>query len=152
MKINKTKITTAFVIALLLSSFSYSQGQNLGPYQFFPAHVGDHWEYTQNGPDVIYTVIRDSLDQKDSSRFVFYNDNPTSPQYKITKNYDVFKYPKSTVPWHVYKLKAKVGESWSAVPGFWVVKLMDSSQAYVFGKQTTVKTFAFYRPAHPSDT
>ncbi|MCL4551888.1 MAG: T9SS type A sorting domain-containing protein [Bacteroidetes bacterium] len=137
-------------ISLIFSPLIHPQ--NLDPYKFFPAHVGDHWEYTQNGPDIIYTVIRDSVDQKDSSRFVFYNYNPSSAQYKITRDYNVIQFPQSVSPGHFYKLNAKIGESWLAVPGFWVVKLMDSSQAYVFGKQTTVKTFAFYRPAHPSDT
>ncbi len=76
MKKNKTKITTAFVIALLLSSFSYSQAQELDPYQFFPANIGDRWEYTMSGGDQIYTVVRDSIDPKDSSRFVFFYDPP----------------------------------------------------------------------------
>lgn len=136
----------------LLCNRYYLQAQELDPYQFFPANVGDRWEYTQNGPNIIYEVIRDSIDQKDSSRFVFYNNNPMSTLYKINKDYNVIKFPQSTIPWHVYKLNAKVGESWLAVSGLWVVKLMDISQAYVFSKQTTVITFGFYRPEHASDT
>jgi len=136
---------------LLISGY-FLQAQELDPYQYFPTNVGDRWEYTQNGPDIVYTVIRDSIDQTDSSRFIYYNYNPMSAQYKINKDYNVIKFPQSANPWHVYKLNAKVGESWLAISGLWVVKLMDISQAYVFSKQTTVMTFGFYRPAQASDT
>ena len=57
---------------MLLSSFSYSQGQNLDPYQFFPANIGDRWEYTYAGGIGGYQIVKDSIDLKDSSRYIFY--------------------------------------------------------------------------------
>ena len=61
------------LLFFVLGSRYCLQAQVLDPYQFFPANIGDRWEYTQGWPDIIYTVLRDSIDERDSSRFVFYS-------------------------------------------------------------------------------
>ena len=121
------------------------QAQELDPYQFFPTNINDHWEYTHAGPDIIYTVIRDSIDQNDSSRFVFYSPvSANGARYRIDKHYNVFMHPQLS-SWYIFKLDAKLGESWVAVAKTWAEKVIDVSQTYVFGKLTTVKTIGFYR-------
>ena len=66
-------------------------------------------------------------------------------RYRIDRHYNVFMDPQLGSWWHLYKLDAKIGESWVAVAKTWAEKVMDISQAYVFGKLTTVKTIGFYR-------
>ena len=150
MNTGQMMITITALVIMLLSSFSYSQAQELDPYQFFPANIGDSWEYTQAGPDIKYTVVRDSIDQKDSSRIVFYNIQSYNPQptqsalYRFDKYYNVFRYSQILSALR-YKLNAKLGESWVFVPKGYAGKVMDVYQAYVFGKLTTVKTIGFYR-------
>ncbi len=149
MRKNRTKVA-AWTLVLLISSFSYSQGQNLDPYQFFPTNIGDRWEYTWAGPDVVYTVIRDSIDVKDSSRFVFFYAPPLyyGADYRIDKNYNIFYLPQFD-NLHEYKLDAQVG-------GKWVVFVSDSNkweesrvsgiyQSFVFGKLTTIKEIQHYQ-------
>ncbi|KAF0141436.1 MAG: hypothetical protein FD122_1684 [Stygiobacter sp.] len=134
-------------LLMLIFGLTFSlKAQSEDPYQYFPANVGDRWEYTHAGPDIIYTVIRDSIDQKDSSRFIFYNPSSNyGASYRVDKHYNVFMDPQLGSWWHLYKLDAKVGESWVAVAKRWAEKVIDISQAYVFGKLTTVKTIGFYR-------
>lgn len=139
------------IIGILLVSSSFIHSQNVDPYQFFPTNIGDRWEYTQAGPDVIYTVVRDSIDMKDSSRFVFFYDPPLyyGANYRIDKKYNVFYLPQFD-NLHEYKLDARVDEWW-LVGGGTAAKVLDISQMYVFGKITTVKTIGFYTLA-PGDT
>ena len=154
MRKNRTKVA-AWTLVLLISSFSYSQGQKLDPYQFFPANIGDRWEYTYAGPDQFYTVARDSIDTKDSSRIIFYDVwttyNPRQsqyPLYRIDKKYNVFNEPQFD-NLHEYKLDAQVG-------GKWVVFVSDSNkweesrvsgiyESFVFGKLTTIKEIQHYQ-------
>ncbi|KAF0216641.1 MAG: hypothetical protein FD178_1105 [Ignavibacteria bacterium] len=146
MKINKTKITTTFFIALLLSSFSCSQGQELDLYQFFPANIGDQWEYTMAGGDQIYTVIRDSIDIKDSSRYLFYKPPVwRGANYRIDKNYNVFNVPAYDNR-HVYKLDANVGDTWMVLPGppRYEARVREINQGIVFGKVTTIMTIDLF--------
>ncbi|KAF0148412.1 MAG: hypothetical protein FD143_2875 [Ignavibacteria bacterium] len=149
MKKSKTRIA-AFIIMLFMGYLSYMRAQELDPYQFFPANVGDRWEYTQAGPNVTYTVIRDSTDMKDSSRFIFYYNPPLyyGADYRIDKNYNVFYLPQFH-NLHEYKLDAQMGESW-------IVIVVDSNkweesrvsgiyQSFVFGKLTTIKEIQYYQ-------
>jgi hypothetical protein len=122
------------------------QAQELDPYKFFPANVGDRWEYTMAGGDQIYTVVRDSIDPKDSSRFVFFYDPPPyyGANYRIDKNHNVFYIPQFS-NWYIYKLAARVDEWWIVrAEEYKAAKVLDISQAYVFGKLTTIKTIGFY--------
>ncbi|MHB9040708.1 MAG: T9SS type A sorting domain-containing protein [Melioribacteraceae bacterium] len=135
-----------YLLFFYISFIGYRlQAQELDPYQFFPVNIGDHWEYTQAGPDIIYTVLRDSIDQKDSSRFVFFYDPLPyyGANYRIDKNHNVFYLPQFD-NWLLYKLDAKVGESWK-VKNEDRAKVLNIFQAYVFGKLTTVKTIGFFR-------
>ncbi|MCL4551732.1 MAG: T9SS type A sorting domain-containing protein [Bacteroidetes bacterium] len=138
------------IIGILLVSSSFIHSQNLDPYQFFPTNIGDRWEYTWAGPDVVYTVIRDSIDVKDSSRFVFFYAPPLyyGADYRIDKNYNIFYLPQFD-NLHEYKLDAQVG-------GKWVVFVSDSNkweesrvsgiyQSFVFGKLTTIKEIQHYQ-------
>lgn len=139
-----------FIVTFIVKVIYAQDTTNLDPYQFFPANIGDYWEYTQAGPDIKYTVARDSIDQKDSSRIVFYNiqsynTQPTqSALYRFDKYYNVFRYSQISSALQ-YKLDAKLGESWVFVPKGYAGKVMDVYQAYVLGKLTTVKTIGFYR-------
>lgn len=154
MKSTEKVILTSFAVVvfiLFISSFTYTQGQNLDPYKFFPANVGNRWEYTQAGPDIIYTIVRDSTDMKDSSRFIFFYNPPLyyGANYRIDKNYNIFYLPQFDNR-HVYKLNAKVNDWWMETSRT-AAKVLDISQRYVFGKLTTVKTIGFYMLA-PGDT
>ncbi len=134
----------------LLCNGYYLQAQQLDPYQFFPAHVGDRWEYTQAGGNVTYTVIRDSTDMKDSSRFIFFYNPPLyyGANYRIDKNYNVFNLPQFD-NLHEYKLDAQISKSW-------IVIVVDSNkweesrvsgiyQSFVFGQLTTIKEIQHYQ-------
>lgn len=139
-----------FIVTFIAKVIYAQDTTNLDPYQFFPANIGDYWEYTQAGGDIKYTVVRDSIDQKDSSRIVFYNiqsynTQPTqSALYRFDKYYNVFRYSQISSALQ-YKLDAKLGESWVFVPKGYAGKVMDVYQAYVLGKLTTVKKIGFYR-------
>ncbi|MBI1938038.1 MAG: T9SS type A sorting domain-containing protein [Ignavibacteriales bacterium] len=158
MKTKEVKVELLIIILFLFGFNNYIQAQELDPYQFFPANVGDRWEYTYAGPDLFYSIARDSIDTKDSSRIIFYDTwttyNPIKsryPLYRIDKNYNVFNDPLRDNR-HLYKLDAKVDEWWIVMAAErTVAKVLDISQTYIFGKLTTVKTIGFYRLA-PGDT
>ncbi len=145
-KRNRTKIAT-LVIVLLVSSFSYSQGQKLDPYQFFPANIGDRWEYTMAGPGAGWTIIRDSIDLKDSSRFIFFTYPPTfmGADYRIDRKYNVFMSPQFSNR-HVFKLDAKVGDTWMVLAGppRYEARVREINQGIVFGKVTTIMTIDLF--------
>jgi hypothetical protein len=135
-----------FILFIQLFAWRNLSAQELDPNQFFPCSIGDHWEYTQAGPDIKYTVVRDSIDQKDGSRYVFFF-NPSlyyGADYRFDKNYNVFLMPQFD-NWYIYKLDAKLGDSWVTFKETWAEKVLDISQGYVFGKLTTIKTIGFYR-------
>ena len=143
-------IKKIFLIMILFSAVLHSQYTN-DPYQFFPANIGDRWEYTWAGPNQIYTVVRDSIDTRDSSRIIFYNSQTTyntvstqSARYRIDKSYNVFYLPLSD-NWHLYKLDTKIDAWWIVrAEEYKAAKVLDIFQAYVFGKLTTIKTIGFY--------
>lgn len=146
MKTSRRKTIAALAILLFAFFLSTAKGQDLDPYQFFPANVGDRWEYTRAGPDLIYTIIRDSIDVNDSSRFLFY-EPPVwrGAKYRIDKSYNVFNTPAYDNRL-VYKLDAMLGDSWMVrFEDRIAAKVLNISEAYIFGKQTTVKTIGFYR-------
>ncbi len=138
------------IIGILLVSSSFIHSQNVDPYQFFPTNIGDRWEYTQAGPDIIYTVLRDSVDTKDSSRFVFFYDPPLyyGANYRIDKNYNIFYLPQFD-NLHEYKLDAHVGEKWIVFvsnPNKWEEsKVSGIYENFVFGKLTTIKEIQHYQ-------
>ncbi|KAF0148413.1 MAG: hypothetical protein FD143_2876 [Ignavibacteria bacterium] len=141
-------------VAILITIVTNAQNStSLDPYQFFPANVGDRWEYTLAGGGVGWTIVRDSIDIKDSSRFIFSQYPPAfyGADYRIDKHYNVFFGPQFRNR-HFYKLNANLGESWIVSAGERsVAKVLNISQAYVFGKITPVKTIGFYR-LMPGDT
>ncbi|KAF0216642.1 MAG: hypothetical protein FD178_1106 [Ignavibacteria bacterium] len=146
MKIKKIQIRIVHTILLLVSFFSYTQAQELDPYKFFPANIGDRWEYTRAGGVDIFEIVKDSIDIQDASRFIYYEWPPSffGANYRITKHYDVFYVPQFD-NWYIYKLNAKVDESWIVrAEEYKAAKVLDISQSYVFGKLTTVKTIGFY--------
>lgn len=137
-----------FLFALVFISLKiFAQDNNLDPYQFFPANIGDRWEYTTAGPDVGYTIVKDSIDLKDSSRFIFFRYPPTNrgADYRIDKNYNVFDGPNFDNR-HVYKLDAKVGETWMVLTGptRYKARVREEYPAYVFGKLTTIKVIDLF--------
>lgn len=138
------------IISVLIAAIINAQG--LDPYQFFPANIGDRWEYTYAGPDQFYTVARDSIDTKDSSRIIFYDAwttyNPRQsqyPLYRIDKKYNVFYDPLHGNR-HAYKLNAKVGDTWmvSAGPPRYEARVREIYQGYIFGKLTTIKVIDLF--------
>ncbi len=153
-KIMKTKNNIMRnIIGILLVSSSFIHSQNVDPYQFFPANIGDRWEYTRAGPDQIYTVVRDSIDLKDSSRYLFY-DPPAwrGANYRIDKNFNVFNAPAYDNR-HEYKLDAGVGDTWIVLTGppIYKAKVREIYQDFVFGKLTTIKTIDLFA-LMPGDT
>lgn len=144
LKNNRTKVA-ALTLVLLISSFSYSQ--ELDPYQFFPANIGDRWEYTYAGSEAGWTIMRDSIDLKDSSRLIFFTYPPTfmGADYRIDRMYNVFFGPQLDNR-RVYKLDAKVGDTWMVLAGSprYEARVREINQGIVFGKVTTIMTIDLF--------
>lgn len=66
------KILLIAVAMLCLTNLKfYAQDTtNLDPYQYFSAYVGNRWVYEGYSPLGSWTVVKDSIDLQDSSRFV----------------------------------------------------------------------------------
>lgn len=136
-----------FFIAIVITMVTYAQDSTmLDPYQFFPANIGDRWEYTRVGGVDIFEVVKDSINIQDSSRFIYFRWPPDffGADYMFAKGYNVFYVPQFD-NWYIYKLDAQVGESWIVrAEEYKAAKVLDISQSYIFGKLTTVKTIGFY--------
>ncbi|MGK9370185.1 T9SS type A sorting domain-containing protein, partial [Melioribacter sp. Ez-97] len=136
------------ILFVFLTSIMFAQYDD--PYQFFPANLGDHWEYTRAGGDLHYTVLRDSIDPKDSSRFIFFYDPPLyyGANYRIDRNYNVFNVPQFDNR-HLYKLNAQVGERWVVIvedSSKWEESMVSGIyEGYVFGKRTLIKEIQHFQ-------
>ncbi|MFA7289420.1 MAG: T9SS type A sorting domain-containing protein [Melioribacteraceae bacterium] len=142
-----------FIIILLFSTVSNAQDStNLDPYQFFPVNIGNRWEYTDAGLDEFLSIARDSIDNKDSSKIIFYDAwtsyHPSKgrfPLYRVDKNYNVFYSPFRDNR-YLYKLDANLGESWIVMAEeYQAAKVIDISESYIFGKRTVVKTIGYFK-------
>ncbi|MFA3784168.1 T9SS type A sorting domain-containing protein [Melioribacteraceae bacterium 4301-Me] len=148
----KILLTVAAILCLLeltvlpLGLKLYAQDTtNIDPYQYFPAYVGNRWVYEGGNHGLgSWSVSKDSIDLQDSSRYI--NPSPDGAYYKIDKNYNVFFAPNDGGGWLMYKLDAKVGDSWRLNPEYSNIaaKVRDISPGYVFGKLTTIKTIDYY--------
>jgi len=97
---------------------SVALAQDYKPEDFFPAHVGDVWEYiTEEGSLERREIIRDSLAAE--GRYIFmkghYATNQNRPTYLIDTSLYVTLDPFADVSWLVnrlYKLDADSGDTW----------------------------------------
>jgi len=119
------------------------------PESYFPAQVGNLWQYQWfGGPMWTERIHRDSL-AADGSFFLFYN-NQTDPLYRVDTSANVYMFPLSSND-YFYKLNADSGEVWvwfnNGVVDYygWVARI---DTGLVFGKLTTIKVIRL-GPEHP---
>ncbi len=147
------KIKTNRMILILtgLLCFTSLNAQTPEPLDFFPAHVGDTWQYQLLGGSSIYTfsISGDSLDSL-GNRYL--NFKGTLPMLIDTLN-DVYRiFPDSTRQ-IVYDLDADIGDVFGGeIGGFdrwgWVDAI---DTTWFWGESRIVKTYK-YLDVHPDST
>jgi hypothetical protein len=139
---------------MMLILFSVCSGSLLAqsPESFFPAGVGNLWQYRYDvGTPYSWRVTRDSVDA-DSSRFLFgiVNKSTEFLRYKLDTMGNVHQNPPLWIR-HDYKLDADTGETWVWYSDGTINRYawLYAITAYpVFGMTKTVKIFRF-GPMHP---
>jgi hypothetical protein len=122
-------------------------GQSPEPSSFFPASVGDVWEYYFTGHGILrHEIVKDSI-LSDGSKLIFYSTN-SIPAYRIDTSNNVYYDPQDMNRLY-YKLDADSGVSWFNIHNDTTVnKLMARIERVytvdLFGKTRTVKEIGFY--------
>ncbi len=113
-----------FFYFLVLFNFNLFS-QTLDPYKFFPASVGNVWEYSYSGGIFRRTIISDSILQ-DGSKLVYLS-TLSDPAFRIDTNYNVFWMPTySVLNWYYYKLDADSGDHWMVRPETTEIQRMEA--------------------------
>jgi len=142
------------VLSLLLTfSITTAQTDEPDPSIFFPATVGNVWEFNTDHGFVRREIVRDSIGA-DNSKYLFLAPN-TSPIYKIDSALNVYWVPfSSSLNWKLYKLDAELGETWKVE---WdrrrqMARVDNIYTAYLWGAERYIKEIGYYRLVYPDST
>lgn len=137
----------------LIMFVQMARAQTYQPKDFFPAHVGDIWEYsTEYGPER-RVIIRDSLAAE--GRYIFmkghsFIPDTSTPAYLIDTSLFVVRDPFSTKRWirvNKYKLDADSGDTWIEFADSTTQNkayVRDTYDSNILGKITNVKEIDYY--------
>ncbi|RMG38342.1 MAG: T9SS C-terminal target domain-containing protein, partial [Methanobacteriota archaeon] len=150
---------------LWLTTWAFAQPPH--PLDFFPHHVGDHWEY-RDAYDLqlveVRTVERDSVDSLESIFIKYIQHNEYTVHIDTNYNvYDSWTWGTWGVDALWYKLNSRVGDRW--VVWMWMqsddsksdttylfAELKDIYEGNVFGIQTLFKEIDYWISTSPSDS
>jgi hypothetical protein len=144
---------TIYLFVLIICTNIF--GQSPEPSSFFPASVGNIWEYNYTGYGIAkYEIVKDSI-LSDKSRLIFYSMN-SNAVYKVDTSNNVYYDPQG-MNWLYYKLDADSGVSWFNIHNDTSAnKLMSRVNrifsAVLFGKTRTVKEISNYALANDDTT
>ncbi len=132
------RLLTTLLAVLWMTSESRAQS----PQDFFPAQVGDLWEYQGDFGWYRNAITRDSVDA-DSNVYLFYNDQ-SLPSYRIDTLLCVTRFVFS-VEFLYYRLNADSGEIWvyDPRPSGLFAWIADIETTFVFGQPSVIKIIRY---------